>query len=823
MGEIDRPVERTRKLRAQLIGVDYVTRAGKPAIRLLLKRKRFFRLYDPDFAPYFYVLPAGPLPQAIPALQAVRARGNRGESLALVQVRPVTKEFFGKQTELLLVVCGHPSHVPILREAVRKAGIGRTFEDNILFGRRYMIDRGLAPFDMLEIERVGKHVKSVTSLGPAPAAFRTLAFDIETYNPHGAPREELDPVVMISYGDKEPKILTWKPVDGRPWAHVLPDEKSTIQAFLRVVREADAELLVGFNSSQFDLPYLRARAKANGIPLALGRDGKSEFRLKSRGFFTSATIAGRIHFDLYPVARFLEIIGQLKTYNLTLADVYSELVGTKHVKEAKLAVNKLDIHKLWDDAAAGRLQLADYARNDALATRELLDVVLPMQVELARVARVQLQDAIGSTTGTLVEALLVNNAHHKGIVSPNKPGGPEAAERAAVPIKGAFVKTPPAGVYSNLAVFDFRGLYPSIIVSHNIDPHRINCGDCTHEESYIAPTGDRFCGKRRGLVPEMVASLLKTRAVVKDELKRTPRESPEYKILDARQTALKVLANSVYGMLTYARARWYSREAGEAVTAWGRKYIQDAISAAESAGFTVLYGDTDSLFLQLGNATKEAVLDFVKKLNAGLPAPMELELEGFYPRGLFVTKKIAGGGERGAKKKYAMLGEDGRIKIKGFELVRRDWSKIAKNTQQAVLEAILKEGSKERAVEIVRNTITRLREGGVPLSELAIYTQLRKGVGKYEVISPELAAVQKALARGGAAQPGAIVSYVITRTGRSISEKAQLVDFAKDYDPGYYIDHQVLPAVLKIMKELGYSEDDLKLGGRQATLGDGWE
>ena len=99
------------------------------------------------------------------------------------------------------------------------------------------------------------------------------------------------------------------------------------------------------------------------------------------------------------------------------------------------------------------------------------------------------------------------------------------------------------------------------------------------------------------------------------------------------------------------------------------------------------------------------------RANASLPQKMELELEGFYPRGVFVSKK--GGGERGAKKKYALLGEDGRIKIRGFELVRRDWSKIAKETQLKVLEAILKEGSKEKAAAIIREVCDQApdREG----------------------------------------------------------------------------------------------------------------
>ncbi|MEM2137762.1 MAG: DNA polymerase domain-containing protein, partial [Candidatus Anstonellaceae archaeon] len=108
--------------------------------------------------------------------------------------------------------------------------------------------------------------------------------------------------------------------------------------------------------------------------------------------------------------------------------------------------------------------------------------------------------------------------------------------------------------------------------------------------------------------------------------------------------------------------------------------------------------------------------------------------------------------------------------------------------------------------------------GKVPLEDLTIYTQIRKDPRKYDIKSPELAAAQKAIAKGMPIERGTVIGYVITKKGASISEKATLVDFAEDYDPNYYIDNQVLPSVLKILKELGYSEDDLKFKGEQKGL-----
>ncbi|HOX23895.1 MAG TPA: DNA polymerase domain-containing protein, partial [Elusimicrobiales bacterium] len=231
--------------------------------------------------------------------------------------------------------------------------------------------------------------------------------------------------------------------------------------------------------------------------------------------------------------------------------------------------------------------------------------------------------------------------------------------------------------------------------------------------------------------------------------------------------------------------------------------------------FQVLYADTDSLFLILGEKKKEDALAFLEEINKNLPEKMELELENFYSRGVFVSKKQ---GETGAKKKYAMLAEDGSIKIRGFELVRRDWSKVAKDAQYGVLEAILREGSKEKAVAIVKDTVERLKGGKVPLEDLTIYTQLTKRPEDYDIVSPELSAAKRAIARGVPLEKGSMVAYVITKRGASISEKAEVAEYAKDYDADYYINNQVLPAVMKILKELGYSEDDLKNKGKQQSI-----
>ncbi|MBS3069844.1 hypothetical protein J4441_05760 [Candidatus Micrarchaeota archaeon] len=787
--------------KAVLLDADYTVKKGKTYVRLLLKGKKTFRLYD-FYEPYFYA--DAPESEAEKIMQM--AVEHNGEKITPLRVQAVQKNVFGKDKMLLKITCSSPSHVPHLSAKTPHP----VYENNILFGRRYMIDKGLSPFCLLAYEREGKFIKKLLWAKEGTPKLNSLAFDIETYNPIGAPRPEKDPCIMISYANGSCGVLTYKKIN-KPFVVSKKSEAEIISSFCDVLRKNETDVLFGYNSSSFDLPYLQARSGALKIPLPIGRDGRS-FLLRKAGMRDMAKIGGRIHIDLYPAIRFLSFIGALKASKFTLEAAYSEITGKQ-----KYMVKRLEIHQMWDSSTDEvREELAHYSMQDAIATKELGAIVLPLLVEMSRLTKMPLFDTAYATAGQLVESLLIYRSYEANAIVPSKPTEAQAKEREAHPIEGAFVKIPKAGIYENIAVFDFRGLYPSIITSHNIDPFTLNCDCCTKEQSFVSPLGSRFCKKKKGLIPAVLEDIMAKRSKLKDELRPLQKDSEAYRTLFARVQALKIIANSYYGYLAYARSRWYAREAGESVTAWGRHYIQDTIAKASQEGFDVLYGDTDSIFLLLGKKGKEDALSFMKKINAALPSGMELELEGFFKRAVFVSKKAA---DAGAKKKYAMLGEDGKIKIRGFELVRRDWSSVAKDTQRRVLEAVLVHGSPQKAVNIVREVIERLRSGAVPLEELAISTQISKDPKKYEIISPEISAAKKAIARGSHIEKGSIISYIITKNGSTISEKAEILEHAKNYDASYYINHQVLPSVLKILKELGFSEDDLKFKGMQHGLG----
>lgn len=245
--------------------------------------------------------------------------------------------------------------------------------------------------------------------------------------------------------------------------------------------------------------------------------------------------------------------------------------------------------------------------------------------------------------------------------------------------------------------------------------------------------------------------------------------------------------------------------------------VKDNENFVDACGQILLH-NTDSNFLLMKDKTKEDLFNFIEKINDALPGTMEIELDGIYKRGIFVTKKEGGA----AKKRYALIDEKNNLKIVGFEYVRRDWCKLAKETQRKVIELVLKEGKPESAANYVRNIISELKKGKIKKEDLAIITMLKRKIEDYNSIGPHVAAAKKASQKGKDIGVGSMLSFIITKgkEKQSISEKAELEEFVSegDYDENYYIENQILPAVLKIIQELGYSKDDLIHGGKQSGL-----
>lgn len=767
-----------------LLDADYTVEEGKAVVRLYYKTEEGRVVEDVrDFEPYFYALPEKDG-------SGVRIREGVSKLEGVVKVEEKKVMDLGEQVAVLRITTRLPADVPKLRDEVKKIdGVHEVREAAIPFARRYLTDSGLTPME-----------------GAEEIGLTVCAVDIET--DHAGKESRENRIIMLSYADNRglKKVWTYRKPDevSLEYLEVVGNEAEVIKKLVETVRDRGVDIICGYNTDNFDFPFIGERADKLGVKLSLGIDG-SDVRMERRGMNSGARIRGRPHVDLYPVCR--------QTFNIPryrLEDVYEHITG-----EVKEDIEVQEILEYFNSDKREEYEtLASYSLSDVEATLKIAETVLPLQYEISRVIREPLYETSRMSSSQRVEQLLVNKAFEKGILVPNRPSDRVAGERSGEKYVGAYVVEPERGIHDNIVLFDFRSLYPSIIISHNVDPSTIDC-KCCKSDAFKAPTGHYFCKKNRGFIPEVLEWLIKKRVEVKGRLKSEP-DAGKKRVLDVQQQALKLLANSMYGYYAFIRARWFSRDCAEAITAWGREYIHKAMDAAKKAGFDVIYGDTDSVYLTRPNEKdkKKIVEDakkFQKEINKELPEAMELEFEGFYPRGIFITKK-----------RYALIDEQDALTVKGLETRRRDWAEIAKDTQRQVLNALLKDKDPDKAAEIVKETVARIKEGKVPLRELSVNTQLTRGIGDYVSPGPHVIAVKKAMKEGMDFGVGSIITYVITRKGSSISDKARVIDFVEegDYDADYYVNNQVIPAVSRILEALGYSEDELKGLGKQMTLGD---
>ena len=598
---------------------------------------------------------------------------------------------------------------------------------------------------------------------------KVASFDIEIYKPTFNAKE--NKIICIGIYSKDKKIvLTWKK-SNLSEVVALKDEKEMLKEFFKLIEEFD--VLISYNGDNFDLPFLKIRAEDLKLehPIVLSRKG--------------ANFKNCLHVDLYNIVS-KHLFAEIKTRSFKLDEVARFFIG-EGKEDLKLYENNFG-KEVWDSNEIEKIdEIFKYNLQDCKITYLVGEKILPLEYRFSNLIGLDLFDVTRSGFSQLVESYLMREAVRKGILIKNRPTDEELEKRREQTYIGAYVHEPKPGIYEGIHVLDFKSLYPSILVSHNISPDTLD----ENGELKVKINGkiNSFTQKRKGFIVDIVEDLIKRRS----EIKKTRGKGVEEK-------ALKLLANSTYGYLGFFGARWYCLECAESITALGRKYIKETIEKASKKGFKVIYGDTDSTML-VGD--KEKVKEFLEEINRELPGIMELEYEGFYKRGIFV-----GAAEKGTKKRYALIDENGNIEIKGFEYVRGDWSEIAKETQEKVLEFILK-GKEKNAIEYVKEVIKKIKKGEIEKEKLIITRQLTRNLETYEQIAPHVKVARELKNKGIEIGRGSMIHYIITKSGKSISEKARWYEDAKDYDSSYYINHQVIPAALRILSVLGYTEKDL--------------
>jgi len=754
-----------------------ITRDGKRVV-----------LHDRRFRPYFY---------AILARDANNEELTKKIKLLSDPASPITsidvleKNFFGQKTRVFKITTVIPEYVRKYREKVATLpGVRDVVEADIRFSLRYVVDYDLKPCGWHEAEvvevpkkphfRVDAEYEIVGEITPLedstpPGDLRMLAFDIEVYSKMSSPNPSRDPVVVIGVMNDNGELKQFTAKDY--------DDKEVITNFVEYVKQYDPDIIVGYNSNGFDWPYLLERSKYLGITLDVGRRVGAMPQTSTYGH---VSIPGRLNVDLYNYA---EEIPEVKVKSL---DIVAEYLGVMKRSE-RVLIDFLDIPKYWDDPKL-REKLLQYNRDDVVSTYKLAEKFLPFAMQLSNITGLPLDQVGAASVGFRLEWYLIKQAYKYGELVPNR------EERPEQPYRGAVVLKPLKGIHGNIAVLDFSAMYPNIMMKYNVGPDTLIRGNvCDEAEHNIAPEVNHCFRKNPpGFFKRVLETLVKLRKIVREEMKKYPPTSYEYRILDERQRALKVLANAVYGYMGWVHARWYCRECAEAVTAWGRQTINRAIDIARSLNLKVIYGDTDSLFVEYDeNKVKQLIESVERELG------FEIKIDKIYSK-VFFTE---------AKKRYAGLLQDGRVDIVGFEAVRGDWAEIAKDVQEKVTEILLKKNSVEEAIAYVRDVVEKLRTGKIPLEKLVIWKTLTKRLEEYEADAPHVTAARKLIQAGIKVGMNDKIGYVIVKGIGKISSRAEPYMFVKSIDridPSYYIDHQIIPAALRILEYFGVTEAQLK-------------
>ncbi len=745
----------------------------------------------------------------------------KGRKTKVEKTEVHNKKFLGKDVKAIKIFATNYKDLHDIAGELRMPEIEKRRGYDIGFISHYIIEKKLNPLQWYEIDGEVLNnslefggidsvlevdlcikVSSIKKLEKQNFSPKILAFDIEADELKIGEGE----ILMISLvSENFKKVLTWKKHKEIPNVEYVKDEAELIEKFVDYVKKISPDFLTGYFSDGFDIPYLKARAEKYKVKLSLGLDGtQPKF---SRGITTTAKIDGIVHIDLF---RFIATAYSqyMSSETLSLNEVANEFLGESKKEHEHKHSSKIEGDE-WTN-------YFEYNLHDSVLAYKIFEKIWPDLLEFTRIMQEPVFDVSRNGMSTNVEDYILHNLQKFNEIPEKRPTYDEIGERRGRgKYEGAFVLEPKAGLHENLAIFDFTSSYGSVIVTYNLSKSTFL--EESEKDSYnIEVSGQKvYFSKKPGFFPKMLEEVIEKRRQYKDELKNKPDA-----IKKARSNAFKLLANASYGYLGFFGARYYCEEAAAATAAFARQAVKEAIEKTNKAGFSVIYADTDGFAFSLNEKTKKQTEEFLKRLNSELPGIMELELEEFYKRGIWVTTRT---GEFGAKKKYALINYHEKLKIRGFETVRRDWCALARGTQSKVLKMILEDGNEKKAFEYTKKIVKDIQERKIDLKEIMIKTQLKKPISEYKSITPHVIAAKKMIEREIPIDMGTLVEYYISETKEKkklVRDKVKLSDEKGEYDIEYYLKHQILPAVENIFQVFGIDVNTILETKKQKTLGD---
>ena len=767
--------------RGFILQASYRVQNGAPVVHLFgaLEDGGTFLVRDRRQIPHFYVL---------------RRDAERAYRLGATRQFETTKKTFAGEAVLRVDIAVPQDTVP-LRDRLHRDGV-ETFEADVRFAVRYLIDRDIrGGCEILGEFEPGDRIARVyddPELRPAAVALTpsVLSFDIET-----DPRASRLLAIAV-YGEGADEVYIVEPA-GREMpdrAVACADERAAVAAFVYRVREIDPDILTGWNVIDFDLNVLNRVAKRVRVPFDLGREPGSVRVRSAQGYFGSgqASIPGRLVLDGMDLVR-----GAFMRFDdYSLDNVASEVLGEGKVEMGDGGDRAADILARYRDDLD---TFAAYARTDARLALEIVDSLDLVNLALARSRLTGMTPDRVSASIASFDFRYLSALRKRRIVAPTV-GSDDA--RVSRHQAGGHVFEPTTGIHENVWVFDFKSLYPSVIRTFNIDPLGFTANPET-DASVIRVAPDAAFRRDEAILPAMLDELF------------PQREQAKRQGDSVASQAIKILMNSFYGVLGTPACRFHNVAIANAVTGMGRHFLQWSRSWFQDRGFDVLYGDTDSVFVRSGldkEAARTSGPRLAEELNSAiatytrdkwrLASRLEMEFEKLYLK-LFLPSVRHGAA--GARKRYAGV-IDGRAEVEftGMEVVRRDWTALAKDVQRELYKRLF---AGEPVEDYLADVTNALRNG--ELDDKLVYRKgLRKKPSDYTANTPpHVAAARKS------SDPGRVISYLITVAGPE-----PLDALAHEPDREHYLDKQVRPVAEPVLAALGLDFDRVIGDDKQMTL-----
>ncbi len=380
--------------------------------------------------------------------------------------------------------------------------------------------------------------------------------------------------------------------------------------------------------------------------------------------------------------------------------------------------------------------------------------------------------------------------------------------------RGGFVYEPRIGIHEGVGEVDFTSMYPFLMAKNNISAETVLCSCCPDSRLRIPELDYHICEKREGIVPKVLRLAIGKRLRYK-RLKKEADNVRLKEVYEGRQGALKWILVTCFGYLGYKNAKFGTVDGHIGVCAFGRQAFLRAARIAEEKGFRVIHGIVDSLWLRKKDASVEEYISLCREVSEEVGVP--LSFEGRYKWIVFLPSRMHP--NVGVLNRYYGVKDDGKIKVRGLEVRRRDTPKFVYDAQMEMIEVLATVDDSKTfmekipdALNVVKEYRRKLVDGEVSIWDLIVTKRLSKNPENYTQKVSQLIAAEQLLKEGVEISAGKKVRFLFTsaenkRYERRVKAK-ELIEEHTNSDARKYL-LLLYRAASNILSPFGYSERDV--------------